>query len=176
MQTTTQFVGTKFNNIEFAANMTISMFIHDVGAGDFPFIGYRNTPGPLPRKNRKRSRNRRRGNNKNSSTKTIDNCWGYRLDDFISPLRENETEDCGLDDVKIIKRSPIAEAAFIKELDRDLEEYFRRGKRRCCHQQYTFPYFILRDEIRFILRDEIRFIIWDEIRFIIWDEIRFIIN
>ena len=66
MQTTTQFVGTKFNNIEFAANMTISMFIHDVGAGDFPFIGYRNTPGPLPRKNRKRSRNRRRGNNKNS--------------------------------------------------------------------------------------------------------------
>nr|QBK85871.1 MAG: hypothetical protein LCMAC101_04660 [Marseillevirus LCMAC101] len=58
--------------------------------------------------------------------KKIYNQGSSVLDNPLLPSREDENEDDGLDDVKIIKRTPQEEQIFKNELDKELEEYWAK--------------------------------------------------
>lgn len=62
------------------------------------------------------------------------------LDSLLFPSREDHEEDHGLDDVVMKKRSPVQEAAFINELDRELENYFSRNNNLAVPRREIYPF------------------------------------
>ena len=115
---TTLFIGTRLNTKSKARDMAISIFSSEI---QFQTVKSWSVcqldrrvlikPQPSP------SRCKKVDQLKNTYSK---------LDGPLFPDRKYETEDEGVDDVKIIKRSLLEERCLKQQLDKELEEYWNK--------------------------------------------------